>query len=183
VKEGTLFDHCLACGTFEEPKAAKIIKEIVYAIEMCHSLGIVRRDLKLENLMFQRKHIDSPLKVIDFGLAQFFKDGEVLTDVVGSKAYIAPKVMEENHGPKANIWSIGVILYVLLVGSFPFKANTFRETYTKILEKNGQFDGVPWLKISEGAKDLIQRMLKHDVNERLSASTILKHPWIEENNE
>jgi len=98
------------------------------------------RLIKLKNLLFQTKDRDLRLQVNNFRLAQFFKGDKVLIGVVGSIPYIAPKVIEGHHGPKANIWSIDVILHIL---SYLFKANTLEEVYEEILEKNGQFDVPP----------------------------------------
>jgi len=178
---GELYDDILECGALEEPEAARVIKEVVYAIEVCHNLGIAHRDLKLENVLFKTKDKDSVVKIIDFGFAKVFEIDEVLTDIVGSSAYVAPEVMEGDHGPKADIWSAGVILYVLLVRFFPFKDGSMILTYKDVMKKNELFTKDPWPSISKGAKDLIQKMLTHDVNKRLSASEVLMHPWIQEN--
>jgi len=167
--------------TFGEPRVAQMIKDIVCAIEVCHSFGIVHRDLKPKNLMFQTKDKDSAIKIIDFGLAQVFEQDEVLIDVVGTPFYLAPEVIKHNHGPKADIWSIGVILFDMLLGLVPVSGNTSTETDKDITETGYEFDVDPLSCISEGAKDLLQKMLNVNVNERLSASDVLKHPWILEN--
>jgi len=179
---GTLVDRMIENRTtFGEPKAAQLIKEIVCAIEVCHSLSIVHRDLKLENFLFQTKDKDSPLKVIDFGYAQFFKQGEILIDVIGSLSYVAPEVVEGHHGSRADIWSLGVVLYVLLAGFFPFDGNTIEETCKETMKGHHLFIKDPWPSISKGAKDLIRKMLTYNVNKRLDASKVLKHPWILKN--
>lgn len=179
---GTLFDRLIEQETFSESKAANVIKEIVDAIQTCHHNGIIHRDVKLENVLFQTKNEDSKLKLIDFGLSRFFKHGEVLTDVVGTPMYTAPEVLEGHHGPKVDIWSAGVILYTLLVGFQPFIAYTFQEAYDKIMWGDAlSFEEDLGPNISKHAKDLVQRMLKIDVNERLSASEVLEHPWIRNN--
>jgi len=168
--------------TSEESRVAKMMKEIVCDIEACHSLGIVHRDLKIENLLFQTQDKDSPLKLINFQLAQFFELGEELTDVVGSSYYIASKVVEGHHSPKADIWSAGVILYALLVGAYPFFGDMLVETYKKIMMgSHDLFDKDSWPTISQCAKDLIGKMLTCNVNEHLSAFEVLKHLWILEN--
>jgi len=177
---GTILDCMVKNGSFDESRAAQMIKEIASAIEACHGFGIVHRDLKLENLLFQTKDKGSAVKIIDFGLAQFFERSKVLTDVVGTPTYIAPEVMECAHGPKVDIWSLGVVLYILLTKSTPFNDLTFK--YVKeeimIMKCHDLFAKNSWPHISKGAKDLIQKMLTYNVNERLSASEVLKHPWI-----
>jgi len=175
---GTILDCIIQNGAFDEPRAAQMTKEIASAIEACHGFGIVHRDLKLENLLFQTKDQGSALKVIDFGLAQFFECGDVLTNVVGTPEYMAPEVMERTHGPKVDIWSLEVVLYGLLAGFHPFNGRTFIDVYKKIMKGHHLFAKDPWPCISKGAKDLIQRMLTYNANERLSASEVLKHPWI-----
>jgi len=174
----TILDYIYQNGTFDEPRAAQMIKEIASAIKACHDFGIIHRDLKLNNLLFQTKDKGSTLKVIDFGLAQFFDRGDVLTNVIGSPAYMAPEVMERTYGPKVDIWSLGVVLYDLLVGFHPFNGSTFTDVYEEIMKCRDLFVEDLWPYISKGAKDLIQRMLTYNVNERLSASEVLKHPWI-----
>lgn len=94
-----------------------MIKEIVeYAIQVCHYSSIVHRELKPENVLFQTKNIAFKFKVVDFGLSKFFKHGKALTDVVGTLMYTPSKVLDGHHGPKVKLWSIGKILYTLLVG-------------------------------------------------------------------
>jgi len=94
---------------------------------------------------------------------------------------VAPEVVERHHGPKAEVWSAGVVLYVLLARFFPFGGATVEETYKETMEGYDMFVKDPWPSILEGAKDLIQKMLMYNVNKRLNASNVLKHPWILEN--
>jgi len=120
--EGGELYHRIIKGNYSEQKAAELMKIIVGIIENCHSLGVMHRDLKPENFLLQDKDDDLSIKVIDFGLSVFFKPGEVFTEVVGSPYYIAPEVLQNHYGPEADIWTAGVILYVLLSGVPPFWA-------------------------------------------------------------
>ncbi|GFY97997.1 calmodulin-domain protein kinase cdpk isoform 2 [Actinidia rufa] len=109
-------------GHYTERKAAELARTIVSVIETCHSLGVMHRDLKPENFLFVNEQEDSPLKTIDFGLSVFFKPGEIFRDVVGSPYYVAPEVLGKRYGPEADVWSAGVIIYILLCGVPPFWA-------------------------------------------------------------
>ena len=122
---GELFDRIIAKGKYTERAAAALLRTIVEIVHTCHSLGVIHRDLKPENFLLLSKDENAPLKATDFGLSVFFKQGEVFKDIVGSAYYIAPEVLKRNYGPEADIWSIGVILYILLCGVPPFWAGKF----------------------------------------------------------
>ncbi|RRT60810.1 hypothetical protein B296_00010427 [Ensete ventricosum] len=111
---GELFDRIIERGHYSERKAAELIRIIVGVVEACHSLGVMHRDLKPENFLLVNKEDDSSLKLIDFGLSVFFKPGQIFTDVVGSPYYVAPEVLCKQYGPEADVWTAGVILYILL---------------------------------------------------------------------
>ncbi|RWW71880.1 hypothetical protein BHE74_00020396 [Ensete ventricosum] len=119
---GELFDRIISRGHYSERAAAALCREIVNVVHCCHSMGVMHRDLKPENFLFLNKREDSPLKATDFGLSTFFKHGDVFRDVLGSAYYIAPEVLRRNYGPEADIWSAGVIVYILLAGVPPFWA-------------------------------------------------------------
>jgi calcium-dependent protein kinase len=122
---GELFDRIIAKGKYTERAAASLLRTIVEIVHTCHSLGVIHRDLKPENFLLLSKDEHAPLKATDFGLSVFFKQGEVFKDIVGSAYYIAPEVLKRSYGPEADIWSIGVILYILLCGVPPFWAGEF----------------------------------------------------------
>jgi len=119
---GELFDRIIAKGHYTERAAASLLRTIVEIVHTCHSMGVIHRDLKPENFLLLSKDENAPLKATDFGLSVFFKQGEVFKDIVGSAYYIAPEVLKRNYGPEADIWSIGVIVYILLCGVPPFWA-------------------------------------------------------------
>ncbi|KAJ9559118.1 hypothetical protein OSB04_013732 [Centaurea solstitialis] len=175
---GELFDRIVERGYYSERKAADLAKTIVGVIEACHSLGVMHRDLKPENFLFVDEDEDSLLKAIDFGLSTFFKPGQVLTDVVGSPYYVAPEVLLKKYGPEADIWSSGVILYILLCGVPPFWADAEEDIFEEVLHGKLDFDVEPWPDISESAKDLIRKMLVRDPKKRITAHEVLCHPWI-----
>ncbi|XP_059314505.1 calcium-dependent protein kinase 5 [Lycium ferocissimum] len=178
---GELFDRIIQRGHYTERKAAELTKIIVGVVEACHSLGVMHRDLKPENFLLVNKDDDFSLKAIDFGLSVFFKPGQIFTDVVGSPYYVAPEVLLKHYGPEADVWTAGVILYILLSGVPPFWAETQQGIFDAVLKGHIDFDSDPWPVISESAKDLIRKMLCMRPSERLTAHEVLCHPWICEN--
>ena len=118
-KGGELFDEIVKKGTFSEKEAASIIKQILQAVAYFHDLKIVHRDLKPENVLID-KELNDTLKVIDFGTSIQIKDGEFLTNTHGTSYYIAPEVLKKKYSEKCDVWSVGVMLYILLSGTPPF---------------------------------------------------------------
>lgn len=178
---GELFDRIIQRGHYTERKAADLTKIIVGVVEACHSLGVMHRDLKPENFLLVNKDDDFSLKAIDFGLSVFFKPGQVFTDVVGSPYYVAPEVLLKHYGPEADVWTAGVILYILLSGVPPFWAETQQGIFDAVLKGHIDFDSDPWPLISDSGKDLIRKMLCSQPSDRLTAHQVLCHPWICEN--
>ncbi|KAL8129455.1 hypothetical protein V2J09_018610 [Rumex salicifolius] len=175
---GELFDRIVKRGHYSERKAAELARTIISVVETCHSLGVMHRDLKPENFLFVDEDEDSPLKTIDFGLSIFFRPGDIFNDVVGSPYYVPPEVLLKSYGPEADIWSAGVIFYILLSGVPPFWGETEGEIFDEVLNGELDFTADPWPNISEEAKDLIHKMLIRDPKERLTAHEALCHPWI-----
>nr|ADM88045.1 CDPK11 [Nicotiana tabacum] len=184
---GELFDRIIQRGHYSERKAAELTRIVVGVVEACHSLGVMHRDLKPENFLLVNKDDDFSLKAIDFGLSVFFKPGQIFKDVVGSPYYVAPEVLLKHYGPEADVWTAGVILYILLSGVPPFWAETQQGIFDAVLKGRIDFESDPWPLISESAKDLIRKMLCMQPSERLTAHevlcmfTLLSHPWICEN--
>ncbi|CAG7885181.1 unnamed protein product [Brassica rapa] len=137
---GELFDRIIQRGHYSERKAAELTKIIVGVVEACHSLGVMHRDLKPENFLLVNKDDDFSLKAIDFGISVFFKPGQIFTDVVGGPYYVAPKVLLKRYGPEANVWTPGVILYILLSGVPPFWAETQQGIFDAVLKGYINFD-------------------------------------------
>lgn len=180
---GELFDRILnrieAGKMYSEKEAAKIFKQIMSAICYCHDQGICHRDLKPENILFLTKDEDSNIKVIDFGLSKIFgnmKEGKMTTRV-GTAYYVSPEVLQGAYDEKCDIWSAGVMLYILLSGDPPFNGANDNEIYRAIARKKYSFPDPEWKKISNEAKDLIQHMIC-DPDKRYTASQVLQHPWI-----
>ncbi|PKA50602.1 Calcium-dependent protein kinase 13 [Apostasia shenzhenica] len=176
---GELFDRIVARGHYTERAAAAVTKTILEVVQLCHRHGVIHRDLKPENFLFANKKENSPLKAIDFGLSIFFKPGERFSEIVGSPYYMAPEVLKRNYGPEIDIWSAGVILYILLCGVPPFWAETEQGVAQAILRGNIDFKREPWPNVSENAKDLVRLMLEPDPKRRLTAKQVLEHPWLQ----
>ncbi|CAN6458114.1 unnamed protein product [Victoria cruziana] len=176
---GELFDRIISKGHYTERQAADLARVIVRVVEACHSLGVMHRDLKPENFLFIDQSEESPLKTIDFGLSIFFKPGEIFTDVVGSPYYVAPEVLRKHYGPEADVWSAGVIIYILLSGVPPFWAESEQGIFEQVLHGELDFSMDPWPTVSNEAKDLIRRMLVRNPKKRLTAHEVLCHPWVQ----
>ncbi|XP_014490474.1 calcium-dependent protein kinase SK5 [Vigna radiata var. radiata] len=179
---GELFDRIVQKGHYSERQAANLIKTILEVVEACHSLGVMHRDLKPENFLFDTVEEDAKLKTTDFGLSVFYKPGETFCDVVGSPYYVAPEVLRKHYGPESDVWSAGVILYILLSGVPPFWAETEQGIFRQILLGRLDFQSEPWPSISDSAKDLIRKMLDRNPKTRLTAHKVLCHPWIVDDN-
>ncbi|MCO5600236.1 hypothetical protein L7F22_054346 [Adiantum nelumboides] len=175
---GELFDRIIAKGHYTEKAAAAACRTIMQVVHTCHLMGVIHRDLKPENFLLQNKNDDSPLKATDFGLSVFFKSGDIFKDIVGSAYYVAPEVLRRHYGPEADVWSVGVILFILLSGVPPFWAETEQGIFDAILRGQIDFSGDPWPSISHGAMDLVKKMLNQDPKLRLTAAQVLSHPWI-----
>ncbi|KAE8699894.1 Calcium-dependent protein kinase 30 [Hibiscus syriacus] len=176
---GELFDRIVARGHYTERAAANVAKTIAEVVKMCHENGVMHRDLKPENFLFANKKEHSPLKVIDFGLSVFFKPGEKFTEIMGSPYYMAPEVLKRDYGPEVDVWSAGVILYILLCGVPPFWAETEQGVALAILRGVIDFKREPWSQVSDSAKSLVRQMLEPDPKKRLTAQQVLEHPWLQ----
>nr|XP_011459503.1 PREDICTED: calcium-dependent protein kinase 8-like isoform X1 [Fragaria vesca subsp. vesca] len=176
---GELFDRIVARGHYTERAAAAVMRTIVEIVQSCHKHGVMHRDLKPENFLFANKKESAALKAIDFGLSVFFKPGEQFNEIVGSPYYMAPEVLKRNYGPEVDIWSAGVILYILLCGVPPFWAETEQGVAQAIIRSVIDFKRDPWPRVSDNAKDLVTKMLDPDPKKRLTAQGVLDHPWIQ----
>ena len=162
---------------YTEKDAALIFQQIMSGIEYCHNQGISHRDLKPENILYlyNDNFINNPLKIIDFGFSKYIKSNK-FSSRVGSVYYVSPEVLKQSYTEKCDIWSAGVILFLLLSGEFPFNGDEEKEILGKIKLVKYNMDDDLWKNISDEAKDLIKHMLVNE-NERFSAKEVLAHPW------
>jgi len=178
LEGGELFDRIIANDHFSEKDAAVIMKQLLSAVAYCHKHNIVHRDLKPENLVYDAKKKDANLKVIDFGTAKTFKNNQKMTETFGTAYYIAPEILSLNYTEKCDIWSCGVILYILLSGTPPFPGREDREILKKVKTGKYHFNDAVWLNVSEDAKKFIRKMMEMDPNKRCNAQEALDDPWM-----
>ncbi|KAH9787328.1 CDPK-related kinase 3 [Citrus sinensis] len=165
-------------GRYTEEDAKAIVVQILSVVAFCHLQGVVHRDLKPENFLFTSGRDDADMRLIDFGLSDFIRPDERLNDIVGSAYYVAPEVLHRSYSLEADIWSIGVISYILLCGSRPFWARTESGIFRAVLRSDPNFDDLPWPSVSPEAKDFVKRLLNKDYRKRMTAVQALTHPWL-----
>ncbi|XP_061352269.1 phosphoenolpyruvate carboxylase kinase 1-like [Gastrolobium bilobum] len=171
----TLLDRILA-NPFPEPQAASIMKQLLEAVAHCHRLGLAHRDIKPDNLLFDSMN---NLKLADFGSAELFGDGRSMSGVVGTPYYVAPEVlMGSEYDEKVDVWSCGVILYIMLAGIPPFYGDSAAEIFEAVVRANLRFPSRIFRSVSPSVKDLLRKMISRDPSRRLSAEQALRHPWI-----
>jgi serine/threonine protein kinase len=168
-------------ASIPEKEARKMTKQLAEALAYIHSKGIVHRDLKLENIVITKK---GRVKIIDFGLCDIVSDEKSCEGWVGSPDYVAPEILlrKDYSGQKADIWSLGTLLYIFLFSEIPF----VREERYNQLSKSGHHPAIEWpaepkLHVSETAKDLIKSMLREDPFIRISIKEVLSHKWFQKN--
>eukprot|EP00747_Dinoflagellata_sp_TGD_P029771 gnl/TRDRNA2_/TRDRNA2_134161_c0_seq1.p1 gnl/TRDRNA2_/TRDRNA2_134161_c0~~gnl/TRDRNA2_/TRDRNA2_134161_c0_seq1.p1 ORF type:complete len:547 (-),score=156.39 gnl/TRDRNA2_/TRDRNA2_134161_c0_seq1:180-1820(-) len=177
---GELFDAIVNAGNFTERQATWVMQQIMRGINYCHALYVCHRDIKPENFLLQTKgDIDKVLiKIIDFGIAARYKPGVPLTKATGTPDYIAPEVLSKKYDNLVDVWSCGVVLYILLCGYPPFTGNSDAETFANIKRGAYSFDPEDWGSVSKDAIDLIKGMLCLDAKKRMTAEQVLNHKWI-----
>ncbi|OMJ68256.1 hypothetical protein SteCoe_34338 [Stentor coeruleus] len=181
VTGGELLDLIVKNKTLTESLAAYFFKQLISGVYYCHLNNIVHRDLKLQNMLLDRDSSDAILKIIDFGTSQIMMPKGYLSEAYGTLMYMAPEVFRGQYNEKCDIWSCGVILYILLSGRPPFTAKTDIEISMKISTSTVSFDQPEWANISDSAISLIKKMLTKDPNIRISAQDTLHHRWLIEN--
>jgi calcium-dependent protein kinase len=172
---GELFDRIIEEKTFDETRAAILMKQILSAVSYLHKHKVTHRDLKPENIVFETKDKNSNLKIIDFGTSKSIADNEKLRTRMGTAYYIAPEVLNGKYDQICDIWSCGVIMYILLFGNPPFNGKTDDQIFARI--RKGVYSFPENSKISQSAKNLIGRMLTFQPSNRPSADEILKDKW------
>ncbi|KAI3499967.1 hypothetical protein L1887_35781 [Cichorium endivia] len=179
---GELLDRILSKkdSRYTEKDAAIVVRQMLKVAAQCHLHGLVHRDMKPENFLFKSPKEDSHLKATDFGLSDFIRPGKKFTDIVGSAYYVAPEVLKRKSGPESDVWSIGVITYILLCGRRPFWDKTEDGIFKEVLRNKPDFRRKPWPTISTSARDFVKKLLVKDPRARLTAAQALSHPWVRE---
>ncbi|CAI7742365.1 unnamed protein product [Closterium sp. NIES-53] len=181
---GELFDEVVRRGRLSEPDAANVFAQVASAVAHCHARGVLHRDLKPENILLTRD-ASAPLstaplttKLADFGLAVPLQSGDRAMGVAGSPFYMAPEVLQGEYALEADVWSLGVILYILLCGAPPFWGPTDKDVFVEVLKGVVDFSGEEWAGVSEEAKRIVLCLLQRDPKRRPAAVQILSHAWI-----
>ena len=181
---GELFDKIVDVKYFSELVACNIMRQLLSAVAYCHENGVIHRDLKPENILIESSEEKNKdffnIKVIDFGTCEILKKKK-LTEQIGTSFYIAPEVLKNGYNEKCDLWSCGVILYILLCGSPPFYGKNEKEIFRKILDGNFTFRHKIWNKISTEAKNLVLKLLQVNPTKRLSAQEALEDVWFQKN--
>ena len=180
---GELFQQIVDKGPFDEKYSAFIMYQLFSAINYCHKMHIVHRDLKPENILIVNKDQDGYpiIKVCDFGTSKIFEKGKIERKLVGSSYYIAPEVLKKKYNEKCDLWSCGVIMYILLSARPPFAGEDDNDIMERVIIGEYDLESPPFNKLSKNALDLIKKLLTMDVNERINAEQALNHPWFKEN--
>ena len=180
---GELFQQIIDRGPFDEKYSAFIMYQLFSAINYCHKMHIVHRDLKPENILIVDKDRNGYpiIKVCDFGTSKIFQKGRAERKLVGSSYYIAPEVLSKHYNEKCDLWSCGVIMYILLSARPPFGGQDDEEIMERVSTGEYDLESPPFNKLSSNALDLIKKLLTMDYNERISAEQALNHPWFKAN--
>uniref|UniRef100_A0A158QXD8 Calcium/calmodulin-dependent protein kinase type 1 (inferred by orthology to a C. elegans protein) n=1 Tax=Nippostrongylus brasiliensis TaxID=27835 RepID=A0A158QXD8_NIPBR len=181
VTGGELFDRIVAKGSYTEKDASHLIRQVLHAVSFMHGNGVVHRDLKPENLLYFNQDEDSKIMVSDFGLSKT-EDSGVMATACGTPGYVAPEVLQQKpYGKAVDVWSIGVIAYILLCGYPPFYDESDANLFAQIIKGEYEFDAPYWDQISDSAKDFISHLMCCDPEQRFTCEQALEHPWISGN--
>ncbi|KAH8373751.1 hypothetical protein KR009_009398 [Drosophila setifemur] len=181
VTGGELFDRIVEKGSYTEKDASHLIRQILEAVDYMHEQGVVHRDLKPENLLYYSPDDDSKIMISDFGLSKM-EDSGIMATACGTPGYVAPEVLAQKpYGKAVDVWSIGVISYILLCGYPPFYDENDANLFAQILKGEFEFDSPYWDEISESAKHFIRNLMCVEVEKRYTCKQALAHPWISGN--
>ncbi|XP_015795298.1 calcium/calmodulin-dependent protein kinase type 1 [Tetranychus urticae] len=181
VTGGELFDRIVEKGSYTEKDASALIRQILEAVDYMHCQGVVHRDLKPENLLYYNQDPDSKIMISDFGLSKM-EDSGVMATACGTPGYVAPEVLSQKpYGKAVDVWSIGVIAYILLCGYPPFYDENDANLFAQIVKGDFEFDSPYWDDISDSAKDFITHLICVNPNKRYTCKQALAHPWISGN--
>lgn len=179
---GDMFDHLCDNEKYTEKIAARCLVDITSALQYLHDNKIAHRDLKPENVMFATRHDHASIKLVDFGFSKIASGEDVMMTSCGTLLYVAPEVISSKrrgYTTKCDMWSLGVMLYVMLCGYPPFEDESTSMLHRKIKTADYDFHDDEWHHISQAAKDMVRSLICLDVSTRLSAEQVLKHKWIE----
>eukprot|EP00826_Nyctotherus_ovalis_P002192 TRINITY_DN10418_c0_g1_i1.p1 TRINITY_DN10418_c0_g1~~TRINITY_DN10418_c0_g1_i1.p1 ORF type:complete len:410 (+),score=128.02 TRINITY_DN10418_c0_g1_i1:26-1231(+) len=178
ISGGELFEAITKRKQFSEMDAAFIMRQLVGAMSYCHSKHVMHRDLKPENILIDAIEDDKIyVKIVDFGNALICPPDKGINEKVGSIYYVAPEILNGHHTFKCDIWSLGVIMYILLSGRVPFNGSSEKKIFKAIQRGTFSFPSPMWDRVSKEAKDLITKMLTYNPEKRITAAEAYNHPW------
>ena len=182
MEGGELFDKIVDMGHFTEDMAKDVTYKVLGALKYMHDKGIAHRDLKPENMLMTSKAKDAQCKITDFGLSKFFDEqSSLMKTPCGTPGYIAPEVLHmRGYNQQCDVWSFGVIVYILLCGFPPFYADNDAQLFEKIKRAQYEFLKPYWDPISDAAKNFVRRMLVVDPAERATCEELMNDPWLAE---
>ena len=176
---GELFDRIVEKGFYSEKDAADALAQLASAISYLHERGIVHRDVKPENLLYASPEPNAPLKLADFGLCKALKENDITKTACGTPGYVAPEVLKrKGYAKEVDVWSIGVIMYILLCGFPPFYDENTAGLFEQIKNGDYSFPDPYWTAISADAKSLVKSLLTVDPVKRIKAREVMTHPWM-----
>ena len=178
---GELFDRIIQLGSFSEEVASNLMTQILKAVQHVHSRKVVHRDIKPENLLFKSDSENSALCLVDFGMSREFDPDtdSAMSKVNGSPSYVAPEVLSGSYDHKCDVWSSGIVLYIMLSGTTPFDGDKDTEIMNNVRQGNIRpMEGKYWDHVSDEARDLVAQMLMVDPEKRITTDEALLHPWI-----
>lgn len=182
VTGGELFDRIVERGSYTERDAADVVKQMCEALDYMHDKNVVHRDLKPENILYESVAENAPIKIADFGLARVVSKNEMMKTACGTPGYVAPEILK-NQGYNTSapdMWSTGVILYILLCGFPPFHEEEMAQLFDQILKAKYEFVSPWWDGVSQDAKNFVRGLLMLDPKKRQTAAQALQGRWIKE---
>jgi len=177
---GQLFDRIIDQGYLSEIAVAHLMEQIIRAVDYIHKQGVFHRDIRPENFLFLNKeHVEkNPLKLVHFAVACKVQPGQIMQSKVGTPYYVSPQVIMGKYDQAADLWSCGIIMYVLLCGYPPFNGDNDAEIVAKVRLGNFSFDPADWRHISEDAKEIVRGLLQINPRDRFTAHQALKYEWM-----
>lgn len=177
-----IIDNTTSSGCLPEKEASRIIKSLLESVSYLHKNGIVHRDIKPENILFESNEEGASVKLIDFGLSKMHLRGEApMSSTVGTAYYMPPEVIKGSYDKACDIWSIGVVTYIILSGYPPFNGANDNDIYNSIVQGNLHFPTEVWDNLSNDAREFVCKLICRDTSIRATPEVALQHPWIVRN--
>lgn len=175
VKGEELYDYIVSKDKLLEEEAKIIISQLIRIVKYLNSINICHRDLKPENIMIDAKTLR--IKLLDFGLSSYF-DNKTLVSPVGTPYYVSPEVLKGKYNKECDMWSVGVITYILLTGTPPFQGDSLPDIYREIMKFNIEFDEDEWSHFSKDAREFVECLIEPDIKIRMTPDQALEHSWL-----